>query len=868
MAPMDPGPGDRIGPYGIVAALGAGGMGRVYLARDERLERDVALKFLHDDSPETAGRLLREARAASALNQQNICHVYDVGESPFGSWIAMEYVPGDPLDKRIPPGGLPIETVLRLGAQIAAALAHAHERGIVHRDLKSANIVWGTNESLTVLDFGLAGRLPSAGTEQATRSGSLPATGPAGTIAYMAPELLRGGPADERSDLWALGVVLYEMATGGRPFTGATSYEIAASIIDAPPAPLLLRLPEPFLALVRRLLEKDPALRYRRASEVQAALETLNDHPPAPGGAAAGGPIAIGRPGYRWKRTAATVAVAILVVAGAAIWWTSRARPATLTDMQLVSTFEGSHRAPAFSPDGKLLAFVAPDARGISQVWVTSLSGSRPIQITSGETPAERPRWDPTNGQVVFTLRGKGIWVVEPLGGTPRRLVEPGFNPNFSRDGRWLTYETVDDIWIAAADGSGGRQVGGVPHKFYAVPRMPALSPDGRQIAFFHAELGPNGDLWVVPAGDGQAQRLTFDLREGSSPVWTRDGRRIIFSSARAGSRTLWQVSAAGGEPQPLTTGSGEDDEPDVSSDGTRLIFTNVKNQWQVRRLDASGAEYTVVERRTEMLFPMFSPDGRRIAFFGRADWAVAIFTVASDGSDLRQLTGGRELNHQPRWSADGEFVYFYQSRPDSFRRVTAVGGVSTEVFPWDWETSGAVQFDPTGRWLVFFRSRSPVQQAQRSQGPVTKPDAPIVNDATIIKEVASGIERELPQPPLHYPRFSRDGQWVAGSRRDGIAVCPFDGGACRLVVEDLKSVTTPVAWSGDGSRIYFMRGASPVAPQELWSVALDGRGRSKHREIGPFRGIDRFFDVSIDGDITWAPFVEGRRELWSATMK
>src|SRR5690606_31072540 len=166
-----------------------------------------------------------------------------------------------------------------------------------------------------------------------------------------------------------------------------------------------------------------------------------------------------------------------------------------------------------------------------------------------------------------------GIWIVPALGGTPRRLVQHGTNPSLSRDGAWLAWETTEGIWVARSDGTDARAVDGVPPRYYSVPRSPALSPDGSQIAFFHPEAGPNGDFWVISADGGAPRRITSDFREGGSPIWTADGSRLVFSSARTGSRTLWQVAVDGGEPEPLTTGAGEDDMPDLSADGTRLVF-------------------------------------------------------------------------------------------------------------------------------------------------------------------------------------------------------------------------------------------------------------------------------------------------------
>ena len=272
--------GQTLGHYRIEAELGAGGMGVVYRARDTRLERSVALKFVGEQRAADAGardHLLREARAASSLNHPHICHIYEVGEAEGRAYIAMELVEGRPLSGMVPAEGLPVEAALRYGAQVADALAHAHERGIVHRDLKSANIVVTAEGRAKVLDFGLAGRLPDQELAEATRSrAALTAThAVAGTLPYMAPEALRGEPADARSDLWALGVLLYEMAAGKLPFEGQTGFELSSAILREPPRTFGARVPAGLRAIIQRLLTKEPGQRYQRAGEVRAALEAL-----------------------------------------------------------------------------------------------------------------------------------------------------------------------------------------------------------------------------------------------------------------------------------------------------------------------------------------------------------------------------------------------------------------------------------------------------------------------------------------------------------------------------------------------------------------------------------------------------------------
>jgi len=270
--------GQTISHYKILEKLGEGGMGVVYKAEDTKLKRTVALKFLSPDSPfdpSREKRFAQEAQTASSLNHPNICTIYEVGEAQGNSFIAMEYIEGSPLDRMIPAGGLSPDDVQRFGRQIVEGFEHAHERGIIHRDLKTANVMLTPAGRIKILDFGLAKRLTGDELGEATRSRlSLTEDGTvAGTLPYLAPETLQGEPADARSDIWAMGVVLYEMAAGKRPFEGRTGFELTSAILRDTPAPLPARVPAGLRAVIRKCLEKDTEKRFQSAREVRTALE-------------------------------------------------------------------------------------------------------------------------------------------------------------------------------------------------------------------------------------------------------------------------------------------------------------------------------------------------------------------------------------------------------------------------------------------------------------------------------------------------------------------------------------------------------------------------------------------------------------------
>jgi Tol biopolymer transport system component len=485
-------------------------------------------------------------------------------------------------------------------------------------------------------------------------------------------------------------------------------------------------------------------------------------------------------------------------------------------------------------------------------VWVKNLAHGDPIQITFGDVPASRPRWSPKNDAIVFSRRGQGIWSAPPLGGPARRLIAEGRNPNFSADGEHLVFEKGRAIWMAKADGSQQRLVYSIPHTYYGMDTHPALSPDGRAIVFFLAEIGPNGDFWVISVAGGHPRRLTHDTREGVTPVWTPDGRSIVFSSTRRGSRTLWRIPAQGGLPEPLTTGAGEDRDPAISPDGKTMVYSNVRNSWAILFLDpASGAQTEVLDQRTGVKFPMFAPDGQTIAFFAQdARGDAHIFAVRTDGRELRQVTRGEGLmNTMPRWAPDGRVLYYYRVFPErSFRRVAVTGEGDTQLFGWAWETSQGANIDPQGERIVY--------ELQNASG---------AGPATIIHDIASGREQVLADGRGHLngPRWSRDGQFIAGARDDGkVVVCPAIGGECRA----LATGDNP-AWSGDGSGLYFLRPTGSPATRELWFIGVDGHNEKKVGLLGPFFVIDVHFDVSRQDRIVWTQYREGRQELWLAKL-
>jgi len=559
----------------------------------------------------------------------------------------------------------------------------------------------------------------------------------------------------------------------------------------------------------------------------------------------------------RRRRAITVIGIAAFVCIAVGSYILRGTEPAApVANLELISTFPGTHRWPSFSPDGRMVAFVS-DAGGTPQVWVKNLAGGEPIQVTFGESPAVRPQWSPQGDRIVYSIRGRGIWSVAPLGGEPRRIIDLGWNGELSPDGRRLVFERRGEILVSGADGSNVGALAGLPSR--DMPHMgdawPTFSPDGKSIALFLGEEGRFGDYWVIPSEGGEARRLTTDFEEGGAPAWMPDGKWLVFPSARRGSMNLWRVSASGGPPTPVTTGPGDDLDPVVSPDGRTLLFANVKRTWALVVHDVvSGTRTTLIEKRTPLVFPAYSPDGRRIAFAGRnAQGDTHVFVVDTDGSNLRSVSNGTgELNIVPQWSHDGATLYFYQVRPrPSFRSISLTGGPSREIAPWSYRRQYGAAVDPDGRVAVYAATERGVLQHSR------------------LRELGSGRETTLPFA-MSEPRFSRDGKWIAGESRDGeVLLCDVSSRRCEPLTPKHPSGLISLAWSADGARLFYVRHTSAGIFGDVMSVGVHGRDVRTHGTIGPFQHqIQLTMGMSPRDEIVFAPFNEGRQELWMAKLR
>jgi serine/threonine protein kinase len=510
--------GTKLGPYEIVGPLGAGGMGEVYRARDTRLDRDVAIKVLSGhfiSSPSLKERFEREARTISQLSHPNICALYDIGSQDGNDYLVMECLEGETLDARLIRGPLPLEEMLRYGAQVADALDKAHQQGVIHRDLKPGNIML-TKTGAKVLDFGLAkqaqAKSPSSSALTAmTTPKALTVEGTiVGTFKYMAPEQIEGVEADARSDIFALGCVLYEMATGKRAFAGKTQASVIASILATEPPPLSQAAPmtPPALdRLVRYCMAKDREERIQSAHDVKLQLDWI-----AEGGSQAGVPA----PVVARRRTSQKLAwilagVALTAAIVFAIGFVLRAPvPPHPLRVSILPPDQHSFEplSVALSPDGSKLAFVANAAGMAAQLWVRPLD-STAAQPLAGTEEASFPFWSPDSKSLGFFSQGK-LKVIDASGGAVQTLADA----SDTRGGTWGVEGTIlyspnptsPLLRIPAAGGTPSPAVG--QQKEVAAPtagtvtasqRWPAFLPDGRHFLFFqfvrNASAGTRGSI-------------------------------------------------------------------------------------------------------------------------------------------------------------------------------------------------------------------------------------------------------------------------------------------------------------------------------------------------------------------------------------
>jgi eukaryotic-like serine/threonine-protein kinase len=723
-------------------------MGEVWLATELRLGRKVALKLLPSDLTRDPTRILRfeqEARAASALNHPNVCTIYALDHTSEGQhYIAMEYVEGETLRQRLSRSRLSMGEAIDVAVQVAAALSVAHAAGIVHRDIKPENVMLRPDGVVKVLDFGLAKLAPVALDAAApTQLGVNTEAGlVVGTPAYMSPEQTRGEELDVRTDIFSLGVVLYEMATGVLPFRGRTSAVIFEAILNKAPLPaasLRPELPAGLDGVITKALEKDQEVRYQSVRELLVDLRRLKRDLDSGRGLADAYPnVGRARPSWPRRTGTAVVAVVALVVLLTAGWlaFNRRADPASApvgpTQAIRLTTLPGLERSPSFSPDGNQIAFSWDGDTGNDDIYIKLVGTGSPLRLTTSSAPDVHPAWSPDGLHIAFVRIADdegGIFIISALGG-PERRIHPlkwevewdlhGAGLSWSPDGRYLAFsersapQAPVSLFIMSLDRSVRRKLT-FPPALSIGDLAAEISADGHSVAFIRATSRGVSDIYRVPFAGGEPTRLTTGESWLGGVAWAPGDSGLVFSSSGAAlGGTLWSLPAAGGKPERLSVGGDSATDPTISNRANRLAFvyqTMGANIWQLDVPNRGRA----ISRRTKLIAstrhdagPNFSPDGKRIVFHSDRSGSMEIWVCDAAGHNPLQWTsiGGR-LTGTPRWAPDSHAVAFdSRTGENSDIYVTVEGGPSRRVTS---EPSDDVipSWSGDGQWIYFSSNRT-----------------------------------------------------------------------------------------------------------------------------------------------------------------
>ena len=842
--------GSTISHYHVQEALGQGGMGVVYKAIDIRLDRPVAIKVLAQEAvhdAERRRRFVQEARAASALNHPNIVSVYDIETTDGLDFIAMEYVAGEPLDARIRSGGLRLIETLRYAIQIADALAAAHEMGIVHRDLKPGNVMVTPKGEIKLLDFGLAKLVepltmgetaPTVTRRSHTQEGTI-----VGTVAYMSPEQAEGKRVDARSDIFSIGSVLYEMATGRRAFTGDTTISTLAAILHREPAPvteLSAATPPELERIIARCLRKDPARRIQHMGDVKLALEeVLQDvQERSTSGSRVPPPARLHFVSRRVAVALITGAVLILAAAAAGLW-VRRSAPLVSdpnpggTVLMPITADAGLSLDPALSPDGRLLAYASDrSGEGNLDIWVQQVGGGEPVRVTRHAADDYEPSFSPDGTLIAFASQRQGaeagIYVIPALSGEERQLAPRGRRPRFSPDGEWIAYSAEQKTYVVPS-------VGGEPKELapgFLMSSHPAWFPDGKRLMFIGNRNSPGRYLedWFVASIDGGSVTAMgaeaierHGLRGpygptviGILPELSPAGDAVLFTATAHASANLWRMQISpdtgqlSGAPEQLTFLASEPGvslQPSVATSGGLLsiAFWNLTANVDVWSLVLDANEGTPVgplKRLTRNAaveqWASLSGDGRRMAYNVRKglNWDVWIMDLESGRQT--PLAVGPYADLWPKITRDGSRVaYAVEDGKTQEIRIHTLGVTVPQTVcqgctePWDWSSDGE---------HLLYRTGIPRKIGSLSSS----------GTATVVFE--------HPDYSLNAPRFSPDDRWVMFAAHQGpigdtgiMFVAPFRANTpipieeWRVVSEGIHTHNSPVGWSPDGTLIDFM---------------------------------------------------------------
>jgi serine/threonine protein kinase/Tol biopolymer transport system component len=728
--------GALLGPYRVDAEIGAGGMGHVFRATDTRLDRAVAIKVLPEHrwaDPQLRHRFEREARALSSLSHPNLCPLYDVGELPQSGgtsvpYLVMELLEGETLRDRIESGRIGVRKALVFGAQIASGLAAAHAKGVIHRDLKPENVFITAGELLKILDFGLA----TVNVESAGDASTLVRTDPGmvmGTAHYMSPEQVRGTPLDARSDIFSLGIVLYEMLTGHVPFHARSTVETMNAILTEEPPDF--EAPEVVESLVRRCLEKDPAQRFSSARDLAFALESaaksVTTSTPSPvrrrTSAASAAPP-------RNRTRMIVLAAMLLAILAAALF--SRGifdRPAAEPPHLRTLTYSGRDSSPAASPDGKLIAYVS-SRDGRRRIWLKQLADGTEAAITAGPDDSA-PRFAPDGAVLLFTRTENGasaLYRVPVVGGEPRKLIDNAFDADWSPDGKQLAFiryrtdraSRYSTLCLAATNGGGVREIAATTEEDLFTPRW---SPQSTSIAVSRSSRNTRpGAMLVIDLVSGDKHVLSRDVPHGmlSGAAWTADGEALVYAELEAlastglprrrGSSVIVLHEVDSGRARVLLRNPhSAADTVDIVGPG-RLVFSEdvTRQNLQEVTLDGSRPPRWLSRGMSVDRQPSYARGGKSVVFASDRGGNVDLWELMLDSGSSRRITDDDGVDWDPHPAADGRSLFWSSNRGGHFEVwSSALDGSDPRQVTEDGVDAENPSLPADGGW-IFYDSSNP----------------------------------------------------------------------------------------------------------------------------------------------------------------
>ncbi len=853
--------GRAFGHYKMVSWLGAGGMGEVYLARDGKLGRQVALKLLPQEftrDPQRIRRFQQEARAASSLNHPNIVTIYEIGEEGEAHYIASEYIEGLTLRQRLASSAMPLLQALDIAMQVASALAAAHEAGVIHRDIKPENLMLRKDGFVKVLDFGLAklaehpfanaNRDQAIDSHASTKERVQTSAGVVlGTVTYMSPEQARGQQVDARTDIFSLGVVLYEMVAGRVPFEGKTASDTIAAILEKSPLPLVRyqpEVPEQVQWVVTKALRKEREERYQSAREMLSDLREVKQEfelksklersaSPEMNEAATVMQVARVSDGQASVVTANQLAAqtdeaavrttssaeylvsgikrhkrgAVLLLAGVLaiatfmliIWPKSSGPPPKVSTYKQVTS--DNRLKSFFVTDGARIYFTTYDAISGGNYQV-SAGGGESIPISNILQNATI--WDISRDGTEFLLTVSTtdigawpLWVQPVLGSSPRRVGDVlAHCAAWSGDGKHIVYGNGSDLFLATADGSESRKLASV----VGTTETPRWSPDGRTVRFTVLNNDNSRSLWEVGVDGSTAHPLLPGWN--STPAeccgnWTEDGRYYFFQSSRNGVTNIWAIREGGGflqsrsEPMQVTSGPLDFSYPVISRDRKKLFAIGDLQRGELVRYDTKSSQLVPFMQGQSIEHVDFSRDGEWVTYVDypeRTLWRSRV-----DGTQRLRLTSTPMQSGVPRWSPDGRRIAFIGALPGLPWKayiISAEGGSVQQVMP-ELRNEQDANWSPDGNQLVF--GFTPAEVGSSRLGGIH-----ILDLRTNQTSMLPGSE------DLRSPRWSPDGRYISAHSTDNRKILLFE-----LATQHWEDLSTRMAvvypsWSRDSKYVYF----------------------------------------------------------------